>query len=435
MILIYYNIYQKTNVNVQGAMNNSANNKIIVIKPAWMLFLAAFGPGLMVMLADTDAGSVVVAAQSGAVWGFRLLALQFLLMPILYIAQELTIRLGLVTGRGHAELINHHFGKLCAWISVSTLMMSSMGAIITEFSGIAGVGALFGVSSRIMMLLVVGFLSFITWTGSYRSVERIAIAVGAFELVFLYVAWRSHPFIAELLQGIKSMPLHNSNYLYFMAANIGAVIMPWMIFYQQSAVIDKGLNVAHLKTARFDTAIGAIITQLIMAAVLIAVASTIGKSKPGAELHNIQQISTAITPVLGETAGRILFSLGMLGAALIATIVVSLAAAWGIGEIMGYRRSLENELHEAPWFYGIYTVALILGGVLVASNINLIKLNVAVNVMNACLLPIVLGFLFLLARKCLPEQYKLKGWYAKFVGVVLFITAGFGLIAGVWGSL
>lgn len=415
--------------------NTNNNIGIVPIKPAWLLFFAAIGPGLTVMLADTDAGSVTVAAQSGAVWGYRLLALQFLLMPILYIAQELTVRLGLVTGRGHAELIKNHFGKFWAWISVSTLMLSCMGAIITEFSGIAGVGALFGVSSKLTMILVVGFLSYITWTGSYRSVERIAIAIGAFELVFLYVAWRAHPSVTELLQGIQSMPLHNGDYLYLMAANIGAVIMPWMIFYQQSAVIDKRLNTSHLKIARFDTAVGAVLTQLIMAAILIATAATIGKTKPGVELGNIQQISTALTPVLGETVGRILFSLGMLGAAMIATIVVSLAATWGLGEIMGYRRSLEDELHEAPWFYGIYTLALVLGGLLVASNINLIKLNIAVNVMNACLLPIVLGFLFLLARKCLPEQYKLKGWYAKFVGVILLATAGFGFIAGVWGSL
>ena len=403
------------------------------IKPNWLLFLSILGPGLVVMLADTDAGSVTVAAQSGAIWGYKLLALQFILIPILFIAQELTIRLGLVTGRGHAELIKDHFGKFWAWVSVTTMMVSCIGAIITEFSGIAGVGALFGIPIKSTMIAVVGFLTFIAWTGSYRSLERIALAIGAFELVFLFVAWHAHPSLYEISQGLKNIPFANHEYLYLVAANIGAVIMPWMIFYQQSAVVDKGLKPEHLKTARWDTFIGAIVTQLIMAAVLIATAATIGKTNPGAPLNTVQQISSAITPILGETSGKILFSLGMLGAALIATIVVSLAAAWGLGEITGYRRSLEDKPHQAPWFYSVYTVILVFGGILVASNINLIKLNVAVEVMNALLLPIVLGFLFLLACKALPDAYRLKGWYAKMVGIILFVTVTFGLFAGITG--
>lgn len=403
-------------------------------KPHWLImFLSVIGPGLVVMLADTDAGSVTVAAQSGAVWGYRLLALQFILMPILFIAQELTVRLGIVTKQGHAELIRNHYGKFWAWVSVSTMMISCLGAVITEFSGIVGVGALFGVSAKVTMLIVIGFLTFITWTGSYRSVERVALAIGAFELIFLYVAWDSHPGFREMFQGMKNVPITNPAYLYLAAANIGAVIMPWMIFYQQSAVIDKGLKIEHLKAARWDTAIGAVIAQLVMAAILISTAATIGKTNPGAPLNDIQQISHALTPTLGETAGKLLFSLGLLGAALIATIVVSLAAAWALGEVIGYRRSLQDKPSQAPWFYGVYTVALILGAILVSSDINLVDLNVAVEVMNALLLPIVLGFLYLLACRTLPEKYRLKGSYAMFVGIVLLITSGFGVFGGIWG--
>lgn len=403
-------------------------------KPHWLiLFLSVIGPGLVVMLADTDAGSVTVAAQSGAVWGYKLLALQFILMPILFIAQELTVRLGIVTKQGHAELIRNHYGKFWAWISVSTMIVSCLGAVITEFSGIVGVGSLFGVSPKLTMLIVIGFLTFITWTGSYRSVERVALAIGAFELIFLYVAWDSHPGMKEMWQGIKTVPITNPAYLYLAAANIGAVIMPWMIFYQQSAVIDKGLKIEHLKAARWDTAIGAVIAQLVMAAILIATAATIGKVNPGAPLNDIQQISHALIPSLGETAGKLLFSLGLLGAALIATIVVSLAAAWALGEVIGFRRSLQDKPSQAPWFYGVYTVALILGAILVSSDINLVDLNVAVEVMNALLLPIVLGFLYLLACKTLPEKYRLKGKYALFVGIVLFVTSAFGVFGGIWG--
>ncbi len=407
----------------------------IAVNPKLLPWLAVIGPGLVVMLADTDAGSVITAAQSGAVWGYKLLALQFILIPILYIVQELTLRLGLVTRMGHGELIKARFGKAWAWLSVSTLVVSCIGAILSEFSGLAGVGSLFGIPVWQTMLITVIFLTFIAWRGSYRTVEGIAIMIGLFELVFLWVAWQAHPSLHEMAQGIMSAPWHNSSYLYLAAGNVGAVIMPWMIFYQQSAVLDKGLDTTHLRPARWDTAIGAIITQLVMAAVLIAVAATIGKTNPNAPLDTVHQISDALTPSLGMVVGKTVFALGMCGAALVATIVVSLTAAWGLGEVMGFKRSLQDHPKDAPWFYGIYTVILIIGGIVVASHIiNLVNLSVAVNVMNALLLPIVLGFLFLLAHKTLPEPYRPRGWYAIVVGVVLLVTSAFGLMAGLWGS-
>lgn len=397
-------------------------------------WLSILGPGLVVMLADTDAGSLITAAQSGAVWGYRLLLLQLILMPILYVAQELTVRLGLVTGMGHGELIKKHFGTAWAWLSISTLVISCIGAILSEFSGLAGVGQLFGIPIWETMTGVVLFLVLIAWTGSYRSVERVAIFLGLFELVFLVVAWKAHPSWSDMQQHVATIPWNNPSYLYLVAGNIGAVVMPWMIFYQQSAILDKGLTVRDLPGARVDTAVGAVVTQAIMASVLIVTAATLGKSNPGVPLDTVQQISDAITPHLGFTVGRLLFALGMSGAAMVATIVVSLTAAWGLGEVLGFRRSLQDRPKEAPWFYGIYTVILIVGGALIASNtLNLANLSVAVEVMNALLLPIVLGFLYLLARRALPAPYRLTGVYAVVIGVLLLVTAGFGLLAGLVG--
>ena len=398
----------------------------------WQRFAAFFavaGPGLVVMLADTDAGSVITAAQSGARWGFKLLALQVLLVPILFVVQELTVRLGLTTGRGHGELIRLRFGPLWAWISVSTLMIACLGALVTELSGVAGVGLLFGVPTWVSVTLTIALLVTVVWTGSYRSVERIAIFIGAFELIFLGVAWLSHPQAGLLVDGLAHPPLGDRSYLYLAAANIGAVIMPWMVFYQQSAVVDKGLDVRHLRAARWDTAIGAVLTQVIMAAVLVATAATIGRHNPGAPLNTVQQISQALVSFLGENVGQVLFALGMIGASVVAAIVVSLTAAWGLGEVLCYRRSLEHCPREAPWFYGVFTAALVLGGVLVASGINLVDLSVAVEVMNALLLPIVLGFLYVLAVKALPAPYRLRGWYAVVVAVLMVATAGFGVYA------
>jgi Mn2+/Fe2+ NRAMP family transporter len=308
--------------------------------------LATVGPGLLVMLADTDAGSIITAAQSGAQWGYKLLALQLLLIPILFIVQELTLRLGLVTGRGHGELIRDTFGKGWAWFSVGTLMLACVGAIVTQLSGLAGIATLFGISVPLMMAVVVGLVLVMVWTGSYRSVERIAIAFGLFELAFVAVAYSSHPSLTAIAAQVKQAPLADPKYLYLVAANLGAVIMPWMIFYQQSAVLDKGLTPADLKIARWDTAIGAIVTQLIMASVLIAVAATVGRTNPNTPLRDVAEIAHALISFLGDGVGRVVFAAGMAGAALVATVVVCLTAAWGVGEVAGYKRSLEHHPRE-----------------------------------------------------------------------------------------
>src|SRR5512136_533152 len=157
-------------------------------KLSWRRISVVAGPGIVVMLADTDAGSVITAAQSGAEWGYRLLLLQVVLVPILYIVQELTVRLGIIERKGHAELIRDHFGKGWAWLSVATLVVACVGALLSELSGLAGVGLLMGVPAPVTMSLIVIALIVMAYRGTYLAVERIAIAVGALELVFFYVA-------------------------------------------------------------------------------------------------------------------------------------------------------------------------------------------------------------------------------------------------------
>lgn len=412
----------------------TVHSAVALAPSRWARFAAVIGPGVVVMLADTDAGSVITAAQSGAEWGYRLLGLQLILVPILFIVQELTIRLGIVTGKGHGQLICQHYGRVWAWISVATLALACVGALLSELSGLAGVGLLYGVPISLTMAVVVAGLTIMVYTGSYLSVERIAIAVGAFELVFLVVAWHAHPDVGSMATQALGIPWRNPHYLYLVAANIGAVIMPWMVFYQQSAVVEKKLTTDDLSAARWDTAVGAILTQVIMAAVLIATAATLGNTRDQAPLETVQQIAQALTPFLGESAGRLLFAMGMVGSALVATIVVTLTAARSLGEVLGVKHSLEHSPREAPWFYGIYTILLAAGGVLVASGANLIALSIGVQVMNALLLPIVLGFLYLLARR-LPQPYRLSGIYASIVAITIFATAAFGVYGAVSGLI
>lgn len=396
--------------------------------------LAVFGPGLVVMLADTDVGSIITAGQSGVQWGYQLLALQLVLIPILYMVQELTVRLGIFTGRGHGELIRDSFGPVWAWISVGGLAVATAGALLTELSGVAGVGELYGVPRALSLAMAAAALLAVVLTGSYRRVERVAMIVGLFELAFFVVAWKAHPDLAEMAAGAARIPISNPDYLYLAAANIGAVIMPWMVFYQQSAVADKGLEPAHYAAARLDTGLGAILTQMVMAAVLIATAATIGAAHSATSLETVGQMSEALTPFLGEGTGRLVFGLGVLGAGMVAAIVASLALAWGMGEVTGYRHSLEYHPLEARWFYGIYAACVIGGAVLVAASPNLVALNVGVEVMNAFLLPIVLGFLVALAIKALPPEHRLRGWYRWVVIFVATVTSALGVYGGLSGA-
>jgi Mn2+/Fe2+ NRAMP family transporter len=392
--------------------------------------MAVFGPGIVVMLADTDVGSIITAGQSGVQFGYRLLAQQLILIPILYMVQELTVRLGIFTGRGHGELIRQKFGRFWAWVSAAGLGIATAGALLSEFSGVAGVGELYGVPRGISLALAAAALLAVVLTGSYRRVERAAIAVGLFEFAFFYVAGAAHPNLGAMARGAIDIPYSNVDYLYLSAANIGAVIMPWMVFYQQSAVADKRLLPEHYTAARWDTAVGALVTQLVMAAVLIACAATIGVHNAHAPLNTVGEMSEALTPFMGQTTGRLVFSMGVLGAGLVAAIVASLALAWGVGEVAGYRRSLEMRPLQAKWFYGVYAACVVAGALLVAVWPNLVSLNVGVQVMNALLLPVVLGFLVALSITALPAERRLRGGYMWVVIVVSVLTTSLGVFGG-----
>jgi Mn2+/Fe2+ NRAMP family transporter len=394
-------------------------------------FVAVFGPGLLVMLADTDVGSIVTAGQSGMQWGYRLLPLQLLLIPVLYIVQELTVRLGIFTRRGHGELIRSIFGPVWALVSAAGLVVATAGALLTEFSGVAGVGDLFGVSRGITLPLAATALLAIGLTGSYRRAERAAIVIGLFELAFFGVAWAARPGMAAVMAQSLDLPLGNPGFRYLVAANIGAVVLPWMVFYQQSAVADKGLGPEHYMAARLDTAVGAVIAQLVMAAVLIAAAATMAPGEASASLGSVGALSKALTPLLGEQTGRMVFGLGALGAALVAAIVSSLGLAWGLGELAGYRRVLEDHPLRARWFSAVYALCVTAGALAVGIAPDLVSLNVGVQVMNALLLPMVLGLLIRLAMVALPPEQRLRGWYLWLVLAVSGITA----LLGVAGAL
>ena len=397
--------------------------------------LAVWGPGLLVMLADTDAGNVVTAAQAGAQWGYRLLPLLILLIPMLYMLQELTVRLGIYTGRGHGELIRERFGVGWAWLSTAGLTAAVIGSLITEFTGVAGIGELYGLPRGLTLPLSAAALLAVVATGSYRRVERTAIVVGLFELAFFAVAWAAHPGLGAMARDAIDLPLRDSGFMFLVAAVIGATFNPWMIFYQQSAIADKKLQPGDLAAARWDTAFGAVLTQCLTGAVLVAAAAMLYSGAASTGLGSVGEISKALTPLLGETVGRLVFSAGVLGASLVAAIVCSLALAWGWARspataarwrITRSRRSGSIASTQPAWSAPPRSSG---------SFRTLSGSTIAAQVLNAFLLPLVIGFLVALAVKALPAPLRPQGPYLwGLIGVSTVVTA-VGLYGGVAGLL
>ena len=304
---------------------------------------------------------------------------------------------------------------------------------MTEFTGVAGIGELYGLSRGLTLPVAAAALLAVVATGSYRRVERTAIVIGLFELAFFAVAWAAHPNLETLAKDAVDLPLGNREFMYLVAAVIGAVFNPWMIFYQQSAIADKKLRPDDLKAARWDTAVGAVLTQCLTGAVLVAAAATLASGGASAGLDSVGEISNALSPLLGESVGRLVFSAGVLGASMVAAIVSSLALAWGVGEVAGYRRSLEYRPFEAKWFYGVYVACVVGAAALVWFVPDLVWLNIAAQVLNAFLLPLVIGFLVALAVKALPEPLRPRGFYLWVLIGISAIVIAVGLFGGVSG--
>lgn len=386
------------------------------------------------MLADCDAGNVVTAAQAGAQSGLQLLPVLLGLIPLLYMVQELTVRLGTFTGRGHGELIRANFGPLWAWLSVAGLVISVLGSLVTEFTGVAGVGEMYGVPRFVTLSLAAVALIAVVFTGSHKRVDRVALIIGAFELTFFVVAWEAHPHIHDAFGQVTSFPFGNCQYRYLAAALIGATFNPWMVFYQQAAVADKKLTSDDYASARVETAVGAVLTQLLTAAVLVAAAATLTGHGQQHALQNVGEISAALAAVVGPRVGRFLFSAGVLGASLVAAIVCSLSLAWGTGEVTGYRRSFHGRLAAAPWFYAVYVLSVTVSAYLVWLAPSLVSLNVAAQVVNALMLPLVSGLLLALTVTALPRQHRPTGAYLLLVAGVATVVCAAGLLGAVAGA-
>ncbi len=396
---------------------------------SWLKYLAVAGPGLIVAFADTEAGSVTTAAVSGAQFGMKLILLQLLLIVPLFVVQEMTVRLGTISGKGHAALIRERYGLGWAWVSLGTMLVTNVAALTTEFIGIAGVALIFGFPAPVFVIAAATLLIGIALSGRYRRAEYAGLALCLLELLFIPAAFAAHPSWSAVYHDgiIGSQPLGNRGYLLLVAGNIGAVIMPWMIFYQQSATVDKGLRPADIGLSRIDTAIGAVATQLIMIAIVVTTAATLFVHHQNVD--DAAHAALALVPLTGSKLAGVAFGAGLLGASLLGAIVVTLATAWAFGEAFNWKCSLNMPCLEARRFYGLY-VALILiaAGIVLIPGLPLIKITLDVEAFNALVLPIVLGFLLIMSNDRQILGDRVNSWFGNAVaGFVTVACVSLGL--------
>jgi Mn2+/Fe2+ NRAMP family transporter len=378
-----------------------------------LTFLMVFGPGLIVMEADNDAGAVSTYMQAGGQYGLHLLWLLVLLLPICYFVQEMVARLGIATGKGHAAMIYERFGKWWGRFSLIDLLVVNFLTLITEFAAISMALRALGVSPYLSVPMSALALALMVVSGSYLRWERTVIVLCLLDLTWFVLAYLVHPDWASVARNtvLPSMPLGGatSSLVFLVIAVVGTTIAPWQLFFQQSCVAEKRLRFADLKWARLDTLIGAIFTVLVAGAMMLV-------GNYGFQHHVVFQDPAQLALALGPIAGKFVRNavlLLMVNAAVLGTTAISLASAWAYGEVKGWEHSLHKKVREAPGFYATYIACVgAAAAIVLLPHVPLQLVIISVQVFAGLILPSAIIFLQLLLndRELLGERWVNKPW-------------------------
>ncbi|HXZ94893.1 MAG TPA: divalent metal cation transporter [Dehalococcoidia bacterium] len=318
--------------------------------------------------------------------------------------QEMTVRLGAITRRGHAEAVFDAFGSFWGWFSLSDLILTDLLTTVTEFIGMTAGLSIFGIPPLLTVIIVIIFIMVINLQGRYWTWEKIVLALCTINLIYVPAAFLVHPPVSAIIHNglIPNLPGFNNSVFFFIMANIGTTIAPWMIFFQQSSVADKNLQPKDIPFERADTAVGSFFT-VVCAVFCIIVAATLLHGVNVQDAAGAAKLLMPINKYVGSFVAIGLFDAGLLGA-----ICISLASAWAWGEVFGWPHSLNNRVRQAPWFYlvrlGILAVA---GTIVLIPGAPLVLITLFVQVIAVTLLPAALVFLILLLNeKELVGRYK-----------------------------
>jgi NRAMP (natural resistance-associated macrophage protein)-like metal ion transporter len=396
-----------------------------------LALLAIMGPGLIVMVGDNDAGGVATYAQAGQNYGLTLLWTLLLLIPVLIVNQEMVVRLGAITGVGHARLIIERFGKFWGTFSVGDLFILNFLTIVTEFIGVSLALGYVGVSKDVSVPLAATALVAMTATGSFRRWERVMYLLVAINFVAIPLVIVSHPHAGPILDhtlvpGVQGG--FGSTSMLLIVAIVGTTVAPWQLFFQQSNVIDKRITPRWINYERTDTIIGSFVVILGAGALLIACAFAFSGTPLHGQFTDAGAVATGLARHLGPAAGD-MFALALLNASIIGAAAVTLASSYAFGDVFGRRHSLHHSVREARTFHGSFAGLVALAAAIVLiPRAPLGTMTTAVQALAGVLLPSATVFLVLLCNdKAVLGPWTNPGWLnalaALIVGVLVVLSA------------
>jgi NRAMP (natural resistance-associated macrophage protein)-like metal ion transporter len=368
-----------------------------------LLFLAVVGPGIITANVDNDAGGILTYSQAGAQYGFLLLWTMIPITLALIVVQEMSARMGAVTGKGLSDLIREEFGLRITFLMMLGILIINFGNVVTEFIGIATSLELFGLSRYVTVPVCGVIVWLIVVKGQYKSVEKVFLAASFFYITYIFAGALAHPLWKDATIATVKLPslkeFRDQAYLFMVIGVVGTTIAPWMQFYLQSSVVEKGVTRRGLQASRWDVITGCIFTDVVAWFIIVACAATLF-------VHGFRDIkyaadaAQALKPLAGQYA-YILFAVGLFNASLFAASILPLSTAYTVCEGLGFESGVDMKFSDAPFFYWLYTLLIVAGGILVLliPGPQLVRIVLWSQVLNGVVLPFVLVFMLLLINK------------------------------------
>src|SRR5712672_2467741 len=409
-----------------------------------LLFLAVVGPGIITANVDNDAGGILTYSQAGAQYGYLLLWTMIPITLALIVVQEMSARMGAVTGKGLSDLIREEFGLRITFLMMLGILVINFGNVVTEFIGIATSLELFGLSRYITVPVCGVIVWLIVVKGQYKTVEKVFLAASFFYITYILAGALAHPPWKEAaLATIKPPSLHafrEQAYLFMVIGVVGTTIAPWMQFYLQSSIVEKGVTIRGLKASRWDVITGCVFTDLVAWFIIVTCAATLFVHG----YHDIKYAADAAQALkpLAKQYAYILFAVGLFNASLFAASILPLSTAYTVCEGLGFESGVGLKFGEAPVFYWLYTLLILAGGalVLVIPGESLIRIVLWSQVLNGVVLPFVLIFMLLLInKKELMGEYvnsrlfNVVTWATTILVVVLSLALALASVSGKTG--
>lgn len=364
-----------------------------------LLILALIGPGIITSAADNDAGGIITYTQAGARYRYDLLWVIVLITFALAMIQEMSARMGTVTQKGLGELIRENFGVKWTMFALGALLIANLATTVAEFAGLAASLEIFGVTRYITVPIAAIGIWFLVVKGSFKLVERVFLCITALYITYVISGLMSNANWAQVFRSTYSPTLHmNPHFLFLTIAVIGTTITPWMQFFLQATVVDKGVRAENYVYQKWDVYVGSFLTDVVSFFIIVAAGTMIWKAPHGVIIHDPAQAAASLQPFAGGYA-EALFSIGLFSASLLAAAVLPLSTAYTYSEAFGWEIGISRKFSEAPLFYSVYTFCIAFGVVVVLFAGQLIEVMINAQAVNGILLPVILIFMLKLINR------------------------------------